>query len=451
MASLRTHLRATLATIGILLLSGEAPGNEGLAVWYRSPWAEVLPQDAPDPQESDLTALHIVAGQNEYESQVFLITNFGSRSQSLQVELRGPLSRPEQWGGQIKLRHTVFVTGTEDRQDHGLPHEDESSQTGHLLADALPLLDHPLVIPAQQSQQIWLQVYTAEAVAGTYPGEIVLTVDKGEQRRLALSLEVLPVRIPDELPLATYSWQYIDGKKGHSRNLKGLEKEAVADLAAHYTNVNILGSHARWSDLSKENGDIDDQGNIIKQTDWSEFDRWIELGKPISQKGITWFPSMKVFQEMRKETTPYRTYSQWTSRWVAHLKEMGLGYDDFFAYPVDEDIASGLFFNSVKAIRSVDPKIRIFAIYVPDMIMRGTDGPLGDLIAAGMEPDWSEVVKAAAPYVDVWCIPRFSGYPLQREFLLNTGKPVWSYFISMRYKPPYQVYRLHCWDAFTRG
>ena len=55
-----------------------------------------------------------------------------------------------------------------------------------------------------------------------------------------------------------------------------------------------------------------------------------------------------------KEGAPlYRTFSQWVHRWVAHMKELGIGYDDFLVYPVDEDNTGNLFFDSVKAIRLV--------------------------------------------------------------------------------------------------
>ena len=383
--------------------------RDRLAVWDISPWAEVLPREIPLTEEAELTELRVVAGQNEYESQAFLVTNFSNQPRSLKVELLGPLSRSDEWGGHIKLRHAVFVETPE----------------GFTLADALPLLDRPLVLPPWQSRQVWLEIHTGEAAAGTHRGTIFLKGDAGEHHRVALTVDVVSVRMPDDPPVATYSWQYVDS----IATLKGIEEEAVADLAAHYTNVNILSKNM-WSWPRKENDEVDERGNLAKDPDFGSLDKWLQLCRPISSKGTTWFPSLPYRKEFQNDAPEYRTYAQWIRRWVAHLKELGLGYEDFFVYPIDENIRTD-FINSGRAIRSVDPNIRIFA----DPMMRDED----------------RYLKAAAPYVDIWCPALEGKHPHQVNLLQNTGKPVWCYTVGRRMRHPYSLYRLALWKAFRMG
>ncbi|HJN18140.1 MAG TPA: hypothetical protein QGH10_21755, partial [Armatimonadota bacterium] len=385
--------------------------EERLAIWDVSPWAEVLPTDVP-PLGRDLRELKVVAGRNEYESQAFMVTNLGDQARSIQVRLGGRLARPRGWGGSVILRRTVFV-----------------EPMAHLvLGDALALLDAPVAIPAWESRQVWLEIHTGDAALGTHRGSIVVTDDVGDEYRIGLKIEVLPVAIPDDVPIATYSWQYVDS----IATLKGIEAEAVADLAAHYSNVSILSNNC-LPRPNQERGEIDADGNITVDLDFSALDRWIELLRPVSGQGMGWFPTLKFTGEIDEESPEYRTYSQWVRRWMAHLKELGLDYGDFFVYPVDESIRAN-FVASGKAIRSVDPKIRIFA----DPMMRDRD----------------EFLLAAAPYVDIWCPSLTERRPhlaRQMDILRQTNKPVWSYMVGRRVHHPYSAYRLALWRAFELG
>lgn len=380
--------------------------HERLAVWDISPWAEILPREIPPAEEAELSDLGVVAGRNEYESQAFVVTNLSNRSRPVRVELQGPVSRSDEWGGRVNLRHAVFVETPE----------------GLTLADALPLVDRPLVLPPWESRQVWLEIHTGVAAAGTHRGTIVLEGDAGEQHRVGLTVDVLAVRMPDDPPVATYSWQYVDS----IATLRGIEKEAVADLAAHYSNVNILTNNS-WVWPKKEKGEVDDRGNLLGETDFGSLDKWIQLCRPISSKGTTWFPTLTFRKEVPSDTPEYRTYAQWIQRWVAHLSELGLGYEDFFVYPVDENIRAD-FIRSGRAIRSVDPGIRIFA----NPMMRDED----------------RFLTAAAPYVDIWCPALGGKHPHHVDLLQNTGKPVWCYTVGRRMYHPYSFYRLALWRAF---
>jgi hypothetical protein len=139
-----------------------------------------------------------------------------------------------------------------------------------------------------------------------------------------------------------------------------------------------------------------------------------------------------------------KAYAAWLAEWVGHLRGLGVGYDGFALYPVDEpglhDTGRSLidkFIEIAKLTREVDPRIQIY-----------TD-PVG---GARLEH-----LKEMAPYVDIWC-PNRNGIVLARDdarldFLLATGKQVWTYECegSAKEQPPLVYYRGQAWLAWHHG
>ena len=378
-------------------------GND-LIVWASSPWEEILPQDFPGPGEKQLARLDVLAGRKEYESSAFMVSNPSDQERSIRVVLKeSRLSGPGEWRGSVTLRRVRFVSYPERLT----------------LADALPRLDEELVIPSWESRQVWLQIHTGDTSPGTYTGALALNDGKGFRREIGLSIRVLPVEIPAELPVVTHCWQYVDS----IATLKGVEREAVADLAAHYANVAIVQNHALPRPL-----ELDDQGRPVGELDFTKLDASIELHRPIIGKGIGWFPSMTFRKELAKDSPEYRSHQHWIKALVEHLKTLGIGYDDFFVYPVDECIR-GDFITSGKMIRSLDPKVRIFA----DPMMRDAD----------------DLLRAASPYVDIWS-PPVGDHP-QLPLLRGERQTLWCYTVNRRMKHPYSAYRIPLWQAFQTG
>jgi hypothetical protein len=378
-----------------------------VAVWPTSPWAEIAPGDFPAPGADDARELPVVMGQTEYESAALVVTNLSDAALAVPVEVRLP---ERGWPAvTVALRQAVFVDTPE-----GFP-----------LADALPLLEEPLKLPPWESRMLWLALRSRDAAPGQYRAELVVGTGTEQERAVPLVLTVLPVAIPAEVPLATYSWQYVDSIPP----LTGFEEAAIADLAAHYTNVTVLSKNT-LPRPSRERGDTDEQGNLLRPLDFGALDRWVKRTRPIAGRGLTWFPSMTFTKPADEADPEFRTYAECLRQLVAHLKTLGLGYGDFFVYPVDESILAD-FLSSARAIRAVDPQVRIYA----NPMMR----------------DATDVLQAAAPYVDLWCPAHDVRYPEQLQVLRDTGKPVWSYWVGRRTLCPYGAYRLAPWRAFQMG
>ncbi|MEA3401708.1 MAG: hypothetical protein U9R79_10755 [Armatimonadota bacterium] len=382
-------------------LLGMVRGDASVVAWRAEPYAPLSPRELqPLEHESEI---EIVLARNAHASAAVNIQNLTDGEVEVPVRLEGLEEL-------VTLREARFIP----------------TRQGNLLADALPLVDDgAITLPPHETGQVWLSVASAETPPGRYEG--ALSIDAASPRAVPVAVTVTEARIPDDVPIATYSWQYLDTWPA----LQGIEKEAIADLLAHHTNVTVLTSNsAPWPQ------EVDEEGNLVGDLDFAEHDRVVELCRPMSRRGIMWFcgfhggqPGFREFEWMDERWR--RLFGQWLRAWVAHLHEIGIGYDDFIFYPLDETIDEK-FVEIAGLTREVDPKVRIFA----DPLARDSDARL----------------RQALPLVDVWC-PNLDAYqrrPEQLAMIRDTGATVWSYMVGRRERPPLE-YRLHLWRAWRDG
>ncbi len=377
-------------------------GERQVVVWPSDPYAFLSPRDLP-PSEPE-SGLEVVLGGNAHAAGAVNVTNLSDDEIEVRVEVEG-------LDGLVQLREARFI----------------ATRQGNLLADALPLLDDgSLRVPARETRQVWLSVASGDARPGVHTGALLLP--SAWPQRMPVTIRIADARIPDDLPISTYSWQYLDTWPA----LQGIEDVAIADLLAHHTNVTILTSNSvPWP------AEVDEQGNMTAPMDFSRHDQMIELCRPMSDHGIAFFAgfshSRRGFDQFERFSEPWRRlYGQWLPAWVEHAQEVGVGYDRFILYPLDETIDE-VYAEIAGLTREVDPQVRLFA----DPMARDSDERLRDVLAL----------------VDVWC-PSLTAYerrPHQLEMIRETGATVWSYTVGRRESDPYQAYRLHLWRAWRDG
>ncbi len=374
-------------------------GDRQMVAWVVDPYAPASPRDLP-PEPPD-QAVRAVLAQNAHASAALSIANLTDEAIEVPVALEG-------LGGLVTLREARFI----------------ATRQGNLLADALPLLDDgAITLPPRAARQVWLDIASGKAA----PGEHVGAVTVGHAR-LEVAITVAPVRIPDDLPYCSYSWQYLDTWPA----LQGIEDAAIADLRAHHTNVNILTSNSvPWPTQ------VDERGNMTAPLDFEAHDRMVELCAPISDQGIAFFAGFshgrRGFDRFEQFSEPWRRlYAQWLTAWVAHLQEIGVGYDRFILYPLDETIDE-VYARIATLTRGVDPQVKLFA----DPLARDSD----------------ERLRAVLDLVDIWCpnLPAYERRPWQLQMMRDTGATVWSYTVGRRESDPYAHYRLHHWRAWREG
>ena len=299
--------------------------------------------------------------------------------------------------------------------------------------DALPRLNpaNLFEVPAWSARQLWINVDTRVLPQGDWTGFVHLkSLDiTPVETSASLSVKVWNTRVPEKQTLRNCSWGYV-----HTSSLKDYPEEALADQVQHGTNVFV----ATFAPEAK----FDPDGNLVGEIDFRDHDAYVKRHAP---HGFILFCG---YQSSLKGPAPIesdiygKAHVQWLRAWVRHLAELGVGYDGFALYPVDEPGLSeglvNLYLRAAKLAREADPKILLYT----DPVARITVDELQSML----------------PYVDIWC-PNRGGLILQKinveklNIIKNSGKPVWTYECdaNVKHQSPLGYYRGQAWLAWHHG
>jgi hypothetical protein len=400
-------------------------------VWEHDPWAPLSRYEIPPRGQPALQRLEIHAASNEYSSAAVTVTNLTRVPLRLRARIEDLRGEQASIGaGDIRLRRVEFV----------------ETVGNEVVADALPLLDDSgLRLGPGETSQIWLTLPKRRLAPGDYRGCLVVQTSRGasgegERPEAPVAVEILlrvyPVELPDEMNLQTYNWAYVTTFP----LVRGLERQAVSDLFAHYTNTFVFcGADVPWPRFNEAPGGQEPTG--AKGTiDFSAHDRNLELHR--GAREVSWFwgfsdsehPDGGCFGAQYLSPQWKERFAWWLRAWVAHLKELGYDYGDFFMYPFDETLCDR-FRDLAQLIKEVDPAVRIFA----DPVVHDT----------------RERIAAIAPYIDIWCphLFTFEQRPADLQFIRDRAHKLWTYVCSGPAKalPPHRYYRLMMWKAFQHG
>jgi len=380
-------------------------------VWERDPWLPLSPFQVPG---RPLRRLYLEAASNEYLSAALTITNCTPRLLAVAASISGLQgAQAAVPAADIQVRRVQFV----------------ETVGGQQVADALPLLEQGrLYLPAGETSQLWLTFPKRRLPPGRYRGCVRLQVPGQAAHQVEVLLRVWPVELPDRMSLQTYNWAYLTTFP----LVRGREREAVADLFAHYTDTFVFtGSDIPWPQFGP-----DGKGTI----DFSAHDRNLELHR--GAREISWFWGFSDVEppDGSRFGAPYlgpqwrERFSWWLRSWVAHLQELGYGYADFFMYPFDETLCPR-FRELARYMKEVDPRLRIFA----------------DPVSG----DDRESIEAISPCIDIWCpnLPSYQQRPADLDFMRAQGDKFWTYVCSGPAKTlsPHGYYRLLMWQAWQQG
>ena len=424
----RIALRDALAKIigemttlrGLAKSAEEAQASGGLIrICAANPWApfggvEEWSEGRVGPAE---ISAEIFGG--ETESVAMNVFNLSSVPKTFQVDL-DPLKQAAmtvKWADAVSLFEAVDVP-TEMRRHS---------------ADALPRLNSAnlVQVPAWGARQLWLNVDSKPLSAGDWTSTVRLRSLDVEPLQLTcgLKVKVWGSAVPAKQTLRNCGWGYVQGSL-----LKDYPEEALEDQVRHGTNV-FVGTFA-------PKATFDATGNLVGDPDFSEVDPYVKKHAP---HGIILFCG---YQGSLQGPAPVeseiyaKAHVQWLRAWVKHLADLGVGYDGFALYPVDEPgLSVGLvdiYLRLAKLAREADPKILMYT----DPVER---------ISA-------DELRAMLPYVDIWC-PNRLGLILTEEsseklnVIMQSGKPVWTYecFGNVKHHSPIAYYRAQSWLAWQHG
>jgi len=222
--------------------------------------------------------------------------------------------------------------------------------------DALPELDRSGVIELapREVAQLWLTLTTQ----GLEPGAHRLTLYLGTVaekdsltfREVPIEIQVWPVSLPTD-KYQLMNWVHLDAASD----------QALQNMIDHGMSV-IYGS-------SLPRVPVDERGNLAGEVDWTRFDQqvarvpkhwqflWGRYPTPIFPKGVAAPAESELYFNGVKTAI---------GEMVKHLQSMGVGYDRWAFYPVDEPWIVG--FTNIPPFRQfctltkrADPNVRNYA------------------------------------------------------------------------------------------
>jgi hypothetical protein len=385
-----------------------------------NPWAPFVGLEEAVEGNTPPPALSVMAFHGETESAALNIFNFGGAAKTLRVE-PGSINKVD--ADESKPAKQVLSL----REVIDIP-----TQTQDLSADALPLMNQgaTLMVPAWGARQLWLNIDTSALKPGAWSGMIRLRGLEPESLEMTveLNITVWDASLPEEQPLKLCHWGYV-----HSSRLKDQPEAALQDQVSHGTNVfvGLFPPRARY----------DEDGELVGDIDYAAHDAYVRRHAP---HGIILFCGYQGGLQGPGgfDSPAYRkAHVAWLRAWVKHLAELGVGYDGFALYPVDEmGLHPGLverYLKSAKLAREADPNIRMY-----------TDPAPGVTLAE---------LEMTRDYADIWCPS--TGFMFDPELaekfavMKSTGTAMWTYACSghAKHMSPLGYYRGQSWLAWQHG
>ena len=395
-----------------LAVAGEAlAADRSFFAWSFSPWAWFDPIETLATPKDRTRELDAELCMGEYESIAVNITNVTSRTLELRI-LADELSGEKKYsaGQHLQFRRAVPL--------YSIRREP--------IADALPLLDEAqlLTVPPLETRQLWITVNAIDMTPGDYLSKIRIKSIEPDPSlvTLPLRIKVHDLALPQPGPLRFCVWAH---DAGHAPEYE------LKDLIEH-------GVTVHFGVLPK--AQCNAAGELVGTIDFADHDAVV---KRLAPHGIIMFlsPQSGLSGQPFLSDAWSKAFIQYLRTWIAHLKELGLSYEDWAFYPYDEPSSphGKTIRNLVKVaklIRQADPKALIY-----------TDPTSGTTM---------ESINMLSGLIDIWCpsdelIARFDGDLI--SILKPLAKEVWFYAASGRSRTlsPLGLYRQRFWYAWNAG
>jgi len=418
--TLRDELHRAIAELEapIPLLSIAAAHEDSLLVTPANPWAPFGGFDEVSEGRVHNGAISVEGFHGELESAALNLFNLSGRTLTLQVSLddfTGVNGGPVSWHEVVELCEVVTVP----------------TQTAAMAPDALPRLNNGnlIVVPPWEARQLWLSADLSALDTGEWESRLTLRSLEVEpvEQSAAIRVTVWPHALPDDQPASMCLWGYVE--RSH---FSDFIEESVADMAAHGSNVFSISTVPRAT--------YDDSGALTGPIDFTAHDEFVARYSP---HGIMLFQHTGALSGPGPmDGEAYRTaHIAFLHAWVEHLKVLGLTYDDWALYPVDEPgLQAGLverFLFFARLAREADPNIRIYA------------NPVARIT--------TEELESMVPFVDIWA-PHRVGFLLDTgldrlELMHATGATMWTYECEgdAKRQSPLGYYRGLAWLSWHRS
>ncbi len=411
----------TLSGVMKAAVATKSQANGSVLVSAANPWAPFGGMDEAIEGRTPPSNLSVEAFDGEVESAALNIFNFGGAPRTFRIDL-DPITRGNA-GASIKPQDAITLHEVLEVPTLVLEHPS---------SDALPLINQArtITVPPWSARQLWLSIDTDPLEPGAWSTTVRLRTLESEPVELTagLAITIWDAALPEKQALSLCHWASVD-----STYLKDYPDEALKDQVAHGTNVFVSSYHPIAA--------YNENGELVGEIDFTAHDDYVRRHAP---HGIILFCGYQgALRGPGTHDGPayQKAYGPWLRAWVKHLAELGVGYDGFALYPIDEiglyPHLVGQYLMYARLTREADPKVQMYT----------------DPTEGVKDAEFEELV----PFVDIWC-PNTAGYLFDRnpgklEFMKSTGNTVWTYecFGVAKHQSPLAYYRAMAWRAWHHG
>ena len=358
-------------------------------------WEPRLPFDnqSTSPPYECLKTLH-----GEWAEMAFNVTNGTNETQTLTLAISGIPNAA------VSSHQAIFVEAFGFR----------------LRSDALLPITDQFTIPPGVTSQIWLTIDTRRLTPGMHSGQLIVHTDS-HRKTAPIELEVSTLAFPDQTVLDVNVFGYM-----HWPIAKADTSGTSLDMKQHYVNNHVVVSS--YLPIPR----VDAAGDSIGPMDFKMLDDY--MAKLPHARRFTLFMGFEWdYREMYpKEGEPRREkiFRQWLQEVIDHMKEKGLGYDQFNFLWVDEpsrEVIEKIVAPCTRVLREVDPDAQVWIDITGDVT--------------------EESLLAHPDLADIWCP---ASDKVHWDFWKD--KNYWYYdSASDKSKSPTAHYRHKLWKAFAAG
>lgn len=382
-----------------------------IVIWRGDPWATFTIVETPKQQEEIVGVVNVDLLRRGAVSDAVNLTNASGTHQKVRITVQ--FETPRRQIPTVILREAMPIVTARAR----------------VRADPLlPLSSGEVVLRPGESKQIWITTLALDSEPGLFSGRLLFESLNGFAwtRSVPFEMRIWRGEMPRRQNVMVTNWAYLNW-----RPIEKVPEKAVNDLMEHHTNVFVIHPlQLPWPKASGKGWAIDytDFDSAVRQHQGAEKYLFFMLFNDTHFRGLR-----SNHRFMSKEWKDMFTH--WIKDWVGHIRELGLGYDQFAFYPFDEprnEEDARVLFDTATVLKEIDPKIRVHTTLL--------DVPLMDL-------------TRLARVVDVFQLRTKDLSGLRARTLKGLGKDLWSYTASGGGKDadPLAFYRNQAWQAYKAG
>ena len=298
-------IHSEIISVFATLLRGE--GFSGLNIWHKDRYARLAMFEKPSGEKPRLSVKMM---NEEYRADILNITNCENKTVKISFRIDGlPGGTNPSY---LKVSEVKGVDTKNFKVDFSALLPVRLSSDGSYSVDVLPGM----------TCQLWFSFHPQNLTPGNYQGNLKLYRDSKIIQSVPLEFAVSTVKFPSKTILKCFLWDY-----SFTQNYaigRGNLKEAVSMLKEYFINIPV--SSAAVASIPKST-DFDKTGKLLRQLNFSFFDKWIKLWPAAAAYRIflNITPDNQNFAGFTPGSPEFeRAVAEWALSFSEHVKSKGI-------------------------------------------------------------------------------------------------------------------------------